>query len=73
MTYLAAPPPPSYPLSLWPRLGPYLIVCLFSLAAGYFRSQAKRREVGAYDIDFPPPKAEGQQQFLVSVGPAGNT
>lgn len=46
LTYLAAPPS-SYPLFLSPRLGPYLIVCLFSLVAPYFRSQARRREVGA--------------------------
>ena len=38
---------PSYPLFLSPGFGPYLIVCLFSLAAPSFRSQAGRWEVGA--------------------------
>lgn len=45
LTYPAAPPPlSSVSLS---RLRPYLIVCLFSLAAPCIRSQAGRWEMGA--------------------------
>lgn len=46
LTYRTAPPPILSSLSL-SRLRPYLIVCLFSLAAPSFRSQAGRWEVGA--------------------------
>ncbi|TNN60241.1 hypothetical protein EYF80_029576 [Liparis tanakae] len=52
LTYPAAPPPLLSSLSLC-RIRPYLIVCLFSLAASSFRSQAGSDPVALRPCDLP--------------------
>lgn len=69
-----APPPLLSSLSL--AAARALPDCLLVFPGGSllpFPGQEEGGGSAAYDIEFPPPKAEGQRQFLVSVGPAGNT
>ncbi|KAI4815499.1 hypothetical protein KUCAC02_005641 [Chaenocephalus aceratus] len=69
----SSPAPLLSSLSLSP-LRPYLIVCLFSLAAPSFRSQAGGgRWKRSLRHILSTLKAEGQRRFLLSTGPRGST